>query len=278
MSKRTRRIWTDDELGYVEDTMDRPQREVAAHLNRPIHSVADMRGAIRGGWTRKLEVWTEEEDAVILANPNFRNEELSARLPGRTPTAVSRRRIKIQENKRDLHSYNPFAVGGRPLLAKTCRKCGRILPGMWFGFGVSHGIKCYSSHCRECSNKQTSEREKKKKRHLDKRARAYVEKAQAITIPLAEMKGQPWTEADHKILADPSLTLLAKALITRRTYSGAATTAHKSGYKSRQPIGDPERDQWIIDNPNVDRIEEITAMLNQPEPTTPTRPDFEWDD
>jgi hypothetical protein len=259
--------------------MDRPRREVADHLSRPVHAVGDMRAAINSGWTRTLDVWTPEEDAIILAYPNFRNEELSARLPGRTATAVSNRRVKIQEQKRSLHTYNPYAVAGRPLLAKTCTKCGRILPGKWFGFGVSHGIKCYSSHCRECSNKRISKWGKEAKRHQDGRARAYQEKAQAITLPLAEMKGQPWTEADHRVLADPSLTLLAKALITRRTYAGTSGAAQKAGYKSYQPIGDPERDRWLIDNPNACRVDEITAALKQEFESAGVKfPEWDWDD
>jgi len=81
------------------------------------------------------------------------------------------------------------------------------------------------------------------------------------------------------------MTLLQKALTLHRTYGATANACSKGGHKSKVGLGDPERDQWMIDNPNLDRLEEIAASLPAPQkapmvPETPERtaPSWDWDD
>lgn len=75
-----------------------------------------------------------------------------------------------------------------------------------------------------------------------------------MTEPTAHRKGQPWLEVDHKILADPDYTLTEKALLLERTYAGVQRACSANGYRSHVGKGDPERDQWIIDNPNLAKV------------------------
>jgi hypothetical protein len=75
---------------------------------------------------------------------------------------------------------------------------------------------------------------------------------QEITRQQAERHGQPYTESDYEVLADKSLTDFQKALRLKRTYAGAVHARRAAGLKSKpEGLGDPERDVWVIDNPNV---------------------------
>jgi hypothetical protein len=84
---------------------------------------------------------------------------------------------------------------------------------------------------------------------------------------------------------NPDMTRMQKALLLHRTYLSIAGKCQSLGYMSKASLGDPERDQWMIDNPNLDRLDEITASLPAPlgapmEPETPKRtaPSWDWDD
>lgn len=279
MSNQPRRPYSEEEMGYIADSMDRPRREVAAHLNCTPHRVTDMRRIVRDGAPRQSiqTMWTEDEDRVLLEMASASNAAISKALIGRTTKAVSRRRERLSLSA--PREGVAFFVGSRTLLAKTCPDCGLLLPASWFHW--SEPNKCWRTYCRKCF----TPRNRAYKRKSDKvttsnkaYSRAYAQKAQQITLPLADRKGEEFTESDHVILADESMTALGKALKMKRTYSSAKNAVYNFGYKSLTPLGDPAQDQWIIDNPNADRIEEITAMLAKTEPTTPTRPDFEWDD
>jgi len=90
----------------------------------------------------------------------------------------------------------------------------------------------------------------------------------------------PWLDGDLLILADPSLTLVGKALRTGRTYSAVAARCSINGYRSAGSKLDPSDSQpWLIDNPNADRIDEITASLKQEFETAGVPfPAWDWDD
>lgn len=278
MSKRIQRIWTDEEMGYIESTMDRPSKQVAADLGRTQRDVLGARYRLRQGWQGKQH-WTAAEDALIMESKYRTAPELARLLPGRTEGAVKKRRGVLGAPNVQRSAKDPFSPAGRPLIAKTCQGCGLLLPAEWFTY--SRGVKI--SQCRKCRSGQkasdyANNPDPYKARAKKQQTSGYELRAQIITSQLAERSGEEYTEADHKVLADPTLTRLRKALQLKRTYRAVSLQIHKSGYKSFKGVGDPEKDQWLIDNPNADRIEEITAMLGQPEPATPTRPDFEWDD
>jgi hypothetical protein len=104
----------------------------------------------------------------------------------------------------------------------------------------------------------------------------------------AENHCNPWTEDDYKTLADPDLTAFQKALVLKRTYTSVHSAVARMGFKSKVGLGDPERDQWLIDNPNADRVDEIRAQfesmtddIQMPVLETagaPKRPVFDWED
>lgn len=73
-----------------------------------------------------------------------------------------------------------------------------------------------------------------------------------MTLERAHKNGQPWTEADERILDDPELTtLLEKALRTSRSYYAVASYCDRRGYISKVGLGDAVAGQWRIDNPNL---------------------------
>lgn len=278
--------WTDDELGYIHETMERPASEVAAHLGRSRESVYAARSRIRSGWSRKKAVlWTPEEDAFVRSNAGRRTvPDLAAEL-GRTVRATYRRMgaLGIRANNGSGVYINPFVISNRPLVAKTCTTCGHLLPAQWFRFVETRGMKGWHSSCKKCLSVKASAREQHgpPRPETSARRKAFTQKADALTIPLAINNRKEYTEADHAVLSDPTLTHLEKALELRRTYTAVSSYASKHGYKShRYALGDPAHDRWIIANPNAERIDEITALLRQEveQDAGRPRPEWDWDD
>lgn len=290
-----RRPWTDEEYGFVLHSR-LTAKEIAAELGRTQGSVQQARWALRKGWTPQKEAgqpWTTSEDALIISNPNLSADGASRLLPGRTPSAISGRRQVLRGLRGDVPEFNrntsPFKPGARPLLAKTCPACGLLLQEKWF----EHDGRKRSCRVRECKRCRMEARNAKGYTRRDSESRqngwADVHKRwQEITRERAERNGQPWLESDMEVLADPDMTLFQKALALRRTYAATQQAAHKFEFPSKTPaLGDPERDQWLIANPNIDRIDEIRATISREyEPVSESaevvagdrRPDFEWDD
>lgn len=145
----------------------------------------------------------------------------------------------------------PGDVAGRTLVAKTCIKCGLVLSGHCFTRkGKGTGKQWYESACRKCLNVTNVTRQNNvgKYREMErKRTDAYQE----ASLPTADRAGQEYTDQDHRVLADRTLTTLEKAIATRRTYKGVASSIHRLGYTSRPDLAAILRDgRWVIDNPN----------------------------
>jgi hypothetical protein len=102
----------------------------------------------------------------------------------------------------------------------------------------------------------------------------------ALTAESATRTGYPYLEADFEVLADPAITVLGKALRLGRTYSAVLQATSSRGYESlSNRIGQRSAAAWSIDNPNVDRIDEITAALKQEFTDAGIRfPEWDWDD
>jgi len=88
-----------------------------------------------------------------------------------------------------------------------------------------------------------------------------------------------------EVLMDPSLTVLEKALKLNRTFMSVANQERLNGFTSRNPnLGNPSEEQWLIDNPNADKFDEITANVYSSRQLVdagshqPQRPEFDWDD
>lgn len=272
MSKKEQRPWTDEDMGYIASTLSDPASTVAERIGRSVRMVYNKRSHIKAGWSRKYDSWTPLEDDMLLdLSSKLTASEIAERMPGRTVSSIFNRCHRLGAALGMGQSKNPFFISNRPLIAKTCNTCGLLLPSKWFGYSTKN--RAWSSDCRNCCT--TYARGRKYQTIKDA---SYATRAQALSLPNALNSGNPWVESDHRVLLDPTLTHLAKALKLNRTYNAIAGACQRNGYKSHVGIGDPEQDQWLIDNPNAGHVEEIAASLNQAGSTTAARPEFEWDD
>lgn len=267
MSEKTwadgRSPWTDDEIGFLQDHPDWSAARLAAELGRSSNAIYNARGKLKAGklgGNERVPWSTDEDSALIEAGPWITSKQLAAVLPGRTDVAVSDRRRKLGlEVLASGANLLPYSTAGRPLVAKTCTKCGFLLAGSWFRLTNGRGKREWASACRKC-NAERCEKNREKNPEYRERAKAntrkankaWTERAQQVTRQHATKNGEPYTELDHKVLADPDLTNLQKALRLGRTYSAVNTMCHNAGHTSRRDgLGDPEHDVWVIDNPNA---------------------------
>jgi hypothetical protein len=277
----SKRLWTDEEYALLEDKADARNVDLARELGRTTQEVSRKRIMLAKGWTPKVSPWTPEEDSVIIsASPFATAEQLTEKLPGRTRKAVEERSRKLGRFSVAGFQKSPSHIGARPLLAKTCTKCGLLLPAGWFQwFDRKTG---WSSHCRKCRSKGTMDTRKARVEVTPEKRKAYTAKyenrCQAITLPTVTKAREPYTEKDHKILSDPDMTLIQKAVLLGRTFKAIKKACFKFEYKSHVGLGDPERDLWMIQNPNAERIAEIQATQRTPEPVSTGRPAWDWDD
>lgn len=241
----TYKPWTDEENGFILDTLGWPIRRVAEQLDRTPHSVQQRRTDLVNGKAMepKTPPWTAAEEAVIVANPFLSVRDIAVIL-NRSPEAVKIRRSAIRRSANpsvEAKNLNPHKNGSRPLLAKTCIGCGLLLQAKWF----TGNHKGWSKTCTRCQPRGRSPQA------YPDRSREFMRRMQELTLPLATSNNQQWTLADHEVLASQDMTILEKALRLGRTYMATASMCRSSGHKSLVGLGDPERDQWIIDNPNA---------------------------
>lgn len=271
-----RRKWTDYEIGFIQDHDDWPVERIADELGRTVDSVRQKRTSVRRGWTPTENAWSAMEDDFLLANPRMSESDASSHLR-RTPGAVGARRIVLAKRGNAAlgfgKNFAPSRVGARPLLAKTCPNCGLLLQAMWF----NKNRVGYTRLCGRCVHRTRTTKQvvtdRQRRQHKE-----FVQKYQALTIAGASRNGQPWVESDFKVLQDPDMTAFQKALALHRTYKATARACQINGFKSKVGLGDPERDQWIIENPNMARVEEISGHSKRAELVSAGRPDFDWDD
>lgn len=260
----TRRPWTDDEIGFLQDHADWTGQQIADELGRTLRSVKGARHALKAGTLGALEKfpWTEAEDAVIAdAGPAATARSIAALLPGRSQMAVQIRRRKLgtEVTQKGGGQGQRRHIGGRPLVAKTCTACGLLLAGSWFRSFKKQGVLAWSSRCRKCISEQVCEAQRRERASKPEvgasRSRQLLEKYQRITREGATRHGEPYVEADYEVLADVTLTDLEKALRLKRTYSAVKNARRAAGLKSKPDgLGDPERDVWVIDNPNLEAL------------------------
>lgn len=205
-------------------------------------------------------VWTDEENAVIREfGSKATSKQLAARLPGRTDRAVhhQRRKLGVKFPGGGGTALSPRSIGSRTLIAKTCVKCGLLLEGKYFR-PLGHRR---DSWCRFCRSSMESVRNVGRQYVQDKK---WMRSVQEATSERATRSGQPYIEADFKVLADPSLTQVDKALALGRTYSAVSQMCTKGGYPSLgYTLGSPVTSAWTIENPNASRIAEIAAAIKE---------------
>jgi hypothetical protein len=282
MSREPQRSWTDEELGYVTDTMDRPRTEVAEHLGRSIAAVTHTRRHIRTGRVTTNQFWTAEEEKVLRdGQGRFTAQQLADQLPGRSVKKVQNHLSVLGIHLGYTQKRNPFFVANRPLIAKTCVHCGLLLPAKWFTF--SPKSKKWASWCRKCQQSlmpdYKANRAPEKTARERSRQKAYARRAQNLTLLTADRTGQEYTEADHAVLSDPSMSLLGKALSLHRTYNATRSQLSLNGYLTFRTAGDPENDRWFINNPNLANVDAIRKTVESlVDSGVIERPEWMWDD
>jgi hypothetical protein len=249
--------WTDEEYGILQDHEDWTARQLAMILNHSLGSIRQKRIRLRKGWSPidQRERWSTDDDRFLVSTAHMGSQEV-ATLLGRTSNAVRLRRKILGSVKRIYWGRNgdPSRIGNRPLIAKTCPTCGLLLQAEWFARASSNGRYCgHRSECKRCFKPERhTTRSDRGGRNLS--AEMSNGQLQELSLPHASRSGEIWSSSEHEILSDPDLTRLEKAIRLKRTYFAAVTMIAKCGYQSKVGLGDPERDQWIIDNPNADRF------------------------
>lgn len=260
--------YSEDERGYVLDTLDLPLSQVAAHLGRTEGAISAMRRQVRSGHIPGRAPWSAAEDDTIRLGVKKTAAVLANELPGRTEMAVKQRRKVIKVQAETRHK-NPHRPGIRSLLAKTCRACGLLLPGGWFHLRT----KGFAVDCKKCASDAAYSRQRNSTNHdssLSGRRR------QAISLLTADRSKFEYTAEDEVVLADAELTALEKAIALRRSFFAVRAALFARGIKSSKVLGDKEIDQWLIDNPNSGRIDEITATLRSE--IASRHKQWDWDD
>lgn len=280
--------WTDDEMGVIADHMTTPANVLARKLGRSPDAIYKARARVKRGWVRTRETWSPAEDEIVLSKSGtLTSAQIAHLLPGRTPESIKHRRRTLRvPHCPPAAFYNPRNVGTRRLLAKTCPSCGELLPGEKFyrrktGNRVAAIIETCAYCTSEKSKKWRGENPEEQPRPKGEAMKRYVTMAQELSLRSATRQGEPYLEADFKVLADPHMSQLAKALKLRRTYYAVSNACAKNAFTSSSGIahGDRLDAAWHIDNPNADRVEEITAALKQEFTDAGIQfPEWDWDD
>lgn len=242
--------WTDQEHGVLLECADWPAAAVARRLGRSVHSVYQKRHRLRHGWVPEIEGWTAEELDFLRSTPHLTQVEQAARLPGRTYFSVGsqRRYLTRTEGIRfDAYNKNPNHVGGRLLLARTCPDCGLLLDARFYGIsgrGRRQKFQWYDRcvRCRQHGRARVQSDESKAK------TAANVKALQDRVADQAVRRGQPWLEADDRVIQDPDLTNLEKAIRLKRTLQATQARVHKVGATSanKRHLGPTQDGVWVI--------------------------------
>lgn len=243
----SRRRWTDEEIGFVQDNWDKPLAWTARELGRTIGTLHGLRHKLLHGWVpTKADDWTSDEDDIIRLTTQLRAVDVARLLPGRTVHGVNYRRVllnvDVEKNK------NPFHIGERKLVAKTCNDCGLLLDASWYYKVSQRGGRFWLGHCKKCSSSRHVSRVKK---NPPPSHGFFIKHVQAITRDHATNHGKEWTAADDVVLHRKDIGRIEKALILGRTYESVGTRCHTIGIRSNRRLDAPERVQWIIDAPNA---------------------------
>lgn len=243
MSRNT--AWTDEELGHLQDLSHLNAAQVARVLGRTRKQVLHMRQRIRLGWERQLEPVSDADLDFVAAYPHFTAEQIARHL-GRTTASINGMRRKLRDRGYDVGAdsskKNPWHVGNRTLVARTCARCGLLLDASWFCKRGTRRIGHLSQHCRKCSAAATANGNK---RH--RYSQKFADRLQAITLETAVNNRKEWTTAEMAVVADPDRTTFEKAVTLGRTYYGVASRSAALDLRSRkEPVGDPTEAQWFI--------------------------------
>jgi hypothetical protein len=194
--------------------------------------MSDVRAAYRPG------------ERIVLAKTctgcgEFRSasEYYPARVRGRT-YLQPKCRICYGRMRRVQKPKRAMSRGNRTLLAKTCNNCGLFLGAEWF-YKTSKG---YATRCARCVTDDVVRRQKELGR-----SPSHHRTNQVASLATAEATGSEWTDEEHQILADATLSVVEKALKLRRTYYATQTAIHRFGYAVPHVLPENMSDhQWVI--------------------------------
>jgi hypothetical protein len=282
MSNNTRRAWTDEEYGFVMDS-PLPTRAVAEKLGRTVASVEHAKLRLRKGWIPgRPGAWSEIEDQYVLDSMGRDPSDVAEYLGRSKNSIINRRRVLRKSGvARQVGTKNasPFRVGTRTLLARTCPGCGMLLEAKWFKKSSTTDYRL-----KTCTRCRVAKDDRRYGNTWDS-AHQWRQEQQALSLPTATNHYKPWQESEMEVLMDPSLTILEKAIKLKRTFMSVANAERLNGFTSRNPnLGNPTEEQWLIDNPNADKFDEITANVYMVRELVdagshnPQRPEFDWDD
>lgn len=121
---RKNKVWTDEEIQYLQDNLDKPRKEIADYLDRNIDSVNNKVRYIKKtkDQTKERRVWTNEEYQFIKDNFGKMSKQDMARHLGRTEDAV-----KIKLNRLGLVEYSYHGMSNTRIysiwngMVKRCR-------------------------------------------------------------------------------------------------------------------------------------------------------------
>jgi hypothetical protein len=237
--------WTEDELGFLEHNRGKmTYRAIGKTLGRSRSSVVAMASRINRGWS-PTGGWfpiTEDQRAFIRQTPHFTAEQVAEHL-GISYGLVTAERARLGRDEGLFFgtggslTKDPFAHGRRRVLAKTCLGCGLLLNGEFF---AEPSRRSYTSRCARCRHAE----EETKKQSSRRLKRTY--ELQAMSLPYAKNNGAEWTEADHRVLADPDLQQIEKSIHLGRTFFAVGHAMQRFGYTVDRSLGDPQDGQWRI--------------------------------
>lgn len=283
----TYRAWTDEEDDYLRANRgSMTWVEIAEQLERSAGGVA-QRGRKLGLITvpKEQKEWTSEEVEFIRTSvATLTYSEIAERL-GRTRCSVAGKANLVgiksphgsDTGQRLLHPSGRVQVGSRTLIAKTCTKCGRLLPARRYSRRKDKPREgYYQPACRSCCMRSNVTRSDKDKHN--QRANALRDKVDTYTRGLAFNKGEPWSGEDLAVVRDTSKSLIGVAVELRRTYGAVAAKAQELGV-NRRPNPDQHRN-WVValDHAAADRSLAV-EMAGLVDPTgIPREDDWDWTD
>lgn len=246
---RNRRRYIDQEMSVIADPSV-PAAEAAEAVGVHAQTVLKIRQHMRHSFF-ELSDWIDAEIDFLIVSHHRMSTKRMAEFLGRPVEHVQVEMNRLRTNgivgKRSNASKEPHAVGGRPLLAKTCPHCGKLLDRSWFqGRTDKKGRRSWETACKACKRGAYGRADEQARHKARASSRSYYDLLQAYTAEHAVNSGNEWTSADLEVISDPSMTTFSKAMQLKRTYAATQSAVHKHGASSRPQLGDPEAGRWHL--------------------------------
>lgn len=239
--------WTEQELAILHEDDGLTNSDLAMMLGRDISNVSETRRRLRRGESVKMAVFSEDDDEFIREHASEMTIKEMAEILNINYSSVRNRiRMLDREGLIKMKRKGATNVGNRKLLAKTCIKCGLLLDGSWFGYNG----RWYQASCTKCKDRlgsmSTAHFNSVKQLATLRRLHMLQERTKA----LATRNNYPITEDDHAVFSNSDLTVLEKAIITKRTYSAVIANIGRFGYASSPLKYELINGQWQIKFPH----------------------------